>query len=185
MKMTRKNNSRGKKKALLLVLLLVICVVATASWLYATDQWPFTHSNTSSGDTSSELSTNTKTETNVNNAEKEAYVNQSKKPETAPKPVEPPTSPDTITLSAEKTGSDVVISTKLIGYAAGTCDVSISNSTKTYQNTADILYQPEYSTCAGFTVPYSQLGSGNWKITLTVTPDGGSSVVKIITAEIP
>lgn len=95
--------------------------------------------------------------------------------------VSPPTSPDSIELSAKKnSSSEVTIFTKLHGYSAGTCELSIRNSSKNYTKSAPIIYQETYSICAGFSVPTDQLGSGNWEITLRVTPTGSSPISKTI-----
>ena len=42
--------------------------------------------------------------------------------------------------------------------------------------TADVLFQPEFSTCAGFTVPSNQLVAGEWNVQLTITPPTGEAL---------
>ena len=49
---------------------------------------------------------------------------------------------------------------------------------KKYSQEAEIIYQPEYSTCAGFSVPISSVGNGSWDISLSVTPINGKSINK-------
>jgi hypothetical protein len=121
----------------------------------------------------------------VDNAKKKEFAENTKDIDNPGTTVPTPTSPDTIDLSASKTdASTVTIFTKLKNYASGTCELTITNGPKTYPNTADILYQPEYSTCAGFSVPLSELGSGTWTIKLTATPTGANPVAKTINLEV-
>lgn len=77
-------------------------------------------------------------------------------------------------------GDSVTVSTKLYGYSDGSCLVEITNGTKQHSETAPIIFQPEYSTCAGFSVKSSKLGAGNWSIKLTAMSKG-QSVVKTVT----
>lgn len=96
-----------------------------------------------------------------------------------------PLSPDTIELSAQKTSSnEVTIFTKLQGYSAGSCELTIKKGDKTVSKTAPIIYQDNYSICAGFTVMISDLGSGKWDILLGAKPSGGEIINKSITYEV-
>lgn len=84
-----------------------------------------------------------------------------------------PSSSDNITVSASQpSSSEVVVSTKLSGYSDGTCNLTIKNGSGTINKSAQVFYQPEFSTCAGFTIDKAELGSGTWAITLTVVSDG-------------
>jgi len=102
---------------------------------------------------------------------------------TEPTPVAPPTDSDNITLTTTQEGSSVTILTKLKGFAGGSCQLSITNGAKSHTASADIIYQPEFSSCAGFGIPVSQLGPGLWSITLKATPTGGSALTKTTTFE--
>ena len=75
-----------------------------------------------------------------------------------------------ISLSAkqEENGS-VTVTTKLPGVSSGTCSLVATNGVKTSNQTAVVIYQPEFSTCAGFSIPQSALGSGTWKIDLKLS----------------
>lgn len=84
-----------------------------------------------------------------------------------------PSSSDSITISASQpTSSEVVVSTKLSGYSDGTCNLTIKNGSSTINKSAQVFYQPEFSTCAGFTIEKAELGSGTWAITLSVVSSG-------------
>ena len=89
-----------------------------------------------------------------------------------------------VDFSARKeTGASVTISTKLYGVSSGSCTLTILNGTKKLSRTAIVIYQPEFSTCAGFSVPVADLGGGLWNITTTVDYNG-TSATKTITLEV-
>lgn len=85
-----------------------------------------------------------------------------------------------ISLSTQSDGSVVTILTKLDSVSSGTCSLTITNKGKTYTDTANVIYQPEYSSCAGFTVKKDLLGNGTWLIKISIkTPS--STIEKTIT----
>jgi hypothetical protein len=95
-----------------------------------------------------------------------------------------PTNPDNIVLSAQQSSSDAAtITTKLYSYSDGQCELTVTNSGAQYKKSAPVIYQSEFSTCAGFNVPVSSLGPGTWNISLSVT-SGGISQVKTTTLEV-
>lgn len=102
-------------------------------------------------------------------------------PSTSPLPT--PTA-DNITLDVSRNGSNVTIISKLTGVASGQCQLSITNGSQSYSKNAAVIYQPEFSTCAGFDVPVSSLGKGSWLIKLTVTLADGREVNKQANFEI-
>jgi len=78
-------------------------------------------------------------------------------------------------LSAEQQGDSVVVTTKLIGFPDGTCTLTATNGSAKKSYPAEILYQPEYSICTGFSIPKSDLGPGNWSLNLTANGSNGLS----------
>jgi hypothetical protein len=85
----------------------------------------------------------------------------------------PPTSPSSattsISLSAQTEANDTItVFTKLYGYSSGECTLTIRNAGKTVAKTAVVIYQSEFSTCAGFSIPKAELNAGDWEIKLTV-----------------
>lgn len=121
----------------------------------------------------------------VSNEEKKVFAEETKNTDNPGAPVPPPTSPDSIELTANKADpSTVTVFTKLKNYADGTCTLTATNGTKVYTAVAPIIYQPEYSMCAGFDIPHAELGPGNWTIKLEATPIGSNAVTKTITQEV-
>lgn len=76
-----------------------------------------------------------------------------------------------LTAKQESNGS-VTVFTRLLSGTDGKCELTIKNGAQTANRTADIIYQPEFSTCAGFSLPISSVGYGSWSITLSA---GGST----------
>lgn len=82
----------------------------------------------------------------------------------------PPTTSNGITIDASQpSAQEVVVVTKLEGYSDGNCKLTATNGAKNTSQTAPVMFQREYSTCAGFTVPVSSLGNGSWNLLLEVT----------------
>lgn len=128
-------------------------------------------------------------EKQYNNKQKEAVVNGKGNPSTTDasgQPVTssgtytPPSSSDNITITPTQQGDQVVITTRLAGYSDGSCALTVTNDGKTNTQNAQVVYAPDFSTCAGFTVPVSSLGKGTWSINLAVT-SGGITTTKSTT----
>lgn len=69
-----------------------------------------------------------------------------------------------IEISVVQESDKVVVSTRLHGISNGICRLNIVSSGKQLSKEAQVLYQPQFSTCAGFTVPVSDIGKGVWEI---------------------
>ncbi|MEO6760813.1 MAG: hypothetical protein ABI220_00335 [Candidatus Saccharimonadales bacterium] len=88
----------------------------------------------------------------------------------------PPVSSQGITLTPKQdNSSQVSLTTKLSGYSDGTCSLTVANGDKSVTQTATVIYQSQFSTCAGFTIPVSSLGTGTWQFNLTVTSGGNTT----------
>lgn len=87
----------------------------------------------------------------------------------------------TVELTAKQDGSSVTVLTKMQNISDGTCRLTVTNGAKSSTQTARVIYQPEFASCAGFSVPVSTLGTGSWNISLTVTPSSGAETLKTTT----
>lgn len=90
-----------------------------------------------------------------------------------------PVTNDSISLSAEDDDDTVTVLTKLSTLPSGTCTLTVKNGNKTVTQTAEVLFQPQYSSCAGFSVSKSNLGKGVWSINLSIV-SGNTSLNKAI-----
>jgi cytoskeletal protein RodZ len=134
-----------------------------------------------------------KQEQKYNNDRKAATINNNGNPtpstNTGPKEgnagtYTPPTNSDNITLTAKQTDDQhVLVTTQLKGYSDGSCTLTLANGSQTSTQTAPVIYQSQFSTCAGFQVPVSSVGSGKWSITLSVV-SGGITTTKSTTLEV-
>lgn len=111
-------------------------------------------------------------------------TSQQRTTQAQPAPV--PTSAKHIELSAEQSGETVVVTTKLReqGFSSGQCVLTVTSGEQRSEQRSAIIYQPEYSTCAGFSVPVRSLPKGTWHISLAVTPLGGKTLTKTLDKEI-
>ena len=67
-------------------------------------------------------------------------------------------------------GSNLIVRTTINQtLGSGTCQLVISNGVKSVTKSAEIAPNPSSSTCKGFDIPVSELGSGNWDISIKVT----------------
>ena len=119
-------------------------------------------------------------------AAKKQLIEESQKDgsNTPPSDYTPPSDPSNIKLSATESGGTVTVTSQLYHYSDGTCSLTLTNGSRTANRTADVIYQPEFSTCAGFSVPTSTLGSGSWNVRLTVT-SGSISKSQNTTVDVP
>lgn len=86
----------------------------------------------------------------------------------------------TIGLSAQQESNNTVtVFTKLYNFSSGSCSLTVTNGSASNNQTAAVIYQAEYSICAGFSVPTSGLGAGTWNINLKVDSDGTSAAKDI------
>lgn len=98
---------------------------------------------------------------------------------------EPTTSSNpTISITAKQEGESVTILTKIQSVSEGTCKLTATNGANTITQEAKVIYQPEFSSCAGFSLPISGLGSGNWSIALVVNPANDTAITKLTTLDV-
>ena len=115
-----------------------------------------------------------------NNQKKAQNIDNSKNQDT----YTPPDNSNNIVLTPEQTnGSQVTLTTKLSGYSDGTCTLTVTNGANSTSMNAQVLYETQFSTCAGFAIPVATLGSGTWNFNLSVT-SGGVTVSKTATLEV-
>jgi hypothetical protein len=79
-------------------------------------------------------------------------------------------------ISQDPNSHDVIVQTKLTGPGWSQCTLKLTNeSAPEVTLTASVLYQPDFSTCEGFSVSSSSFSTaGDWVATISVTnSDGG------------
>jgi hypothetical protein len=90
----------------------------------------------------------------------------------------------TLGVTASQSDSTVTILTNIRGVPSGNCTLTITNGSRSTEQTAQVIYQPEFSSCAGFSLPVSSVGPGVWNITVKVTPSTGGAVQQTTSLEV-
>lgn len=80
----------------------------------------------------------------------------------------PSTTPTSISLEAKDNGQSVTVITNLGSLPEGECTLTISSGESSITKSAPVIYNPEYSTCAGFSIKKSELAAKNWTLKLDV-----------------
>mgnify|MGYP003586595371 CR=1 FL=1 len=90
----------------------------------------------------------------------------------------------TLSITTKQEAESVTILTKIQSVSEGTCNLTATNGANTITQEAKVIYQPEFSSCAGFSVPISGLGIGTWNITLVVNPVNSSAITRLTTLDV-
>lgn len=179
MKIKQKNKKYLKRPLVIVAIILLVAILAVFAFLF-TRPSEDEENNSQKADEPSSVNAESATpeaaeeEASSEQAlnDKEAHINQNDSTSSD-------NTSESITVSARVESSSVVITTKLMNIGSGTCQLSITNDQRTYTNTAEVIYQPSYSTCAGFEVPVRELGDGEWQIKITAASINGSATVRV------
>ena len=175
------NKTRSKKPIIITaVAVLTVLLVGYVALAKTQNIWPFTKENDTSVKTSKDIDREEKETKEARDAQqKQDFLdneNSGTKNNTdttsdtsvKPKPSKKPVSNSQIDLAAESQDQSLVVTTKLKNITSGTCELTLTKGSKTVKESANIIYTPEYSTCEGFAIDKSRLGSGVWNIRLVV-----------------
>lgn len=164
---------KNKKIQIILGAVIILAVIiAVLEKAHVTDFYK----NPSAADVQGPTPEQKQQEAEANTDEKKQLV------EPSPKDTPPPNteSNKSIDLSAQQESDNTVtVFTKLPGYTSGSCELTATNGAKVSKQTAQLIYQPEFSTCAGFSVPIDSLGKGAWTLKLAVTSNGAAETKTI------
>lgn len=160
-------------------------IVALAATLILSGVLAFVMLNKKSVDSNT---TQNQRQTESESNEKAALLDETKDDgsTTEAKPAIAPEDPNTIEIMPTQASGIVTLTTKLTGqgYSSGTCELTLLKGAVKHTEKAEIIYQPTYSTCAGFSIPVSTLGPGIWHISLAVTPLDGKTLTKTMSYEV-
>lgn len=169
------HTSNTKRKFLTVIcLVLFVLIGAYGSYLIYRHYRSQHDSTVQTGPTKAQI----KQSSDVDKSTKEQAANNNvgekstgQQPSTTPTP--PPSTAIELSTRQESNGN-ITISTKLFAISSGSCALTVVNGAKTASQTAQVIYQPQFSTCAGFSVARDNLGTGTWNITLKVTSNVGT-----------
>lgn len=162
------NATTRKKRIVIIIASLTVVVIGAATWWLLAHYYSSEPVDTSDGPSQAEI----QAEQQANLEKKREFIESTNLPDsqttTAPTDTADKKTVD-VTLRASQQGATVVLKTELTDFSDGTCTVSITNESKSYSDTVDIIYTDTYSTCAGFSIPVDKLGTGTWRIQLSAT----------------
>lgn len=173
MKITKNKNTRSKIIATVLAVVLLTFGLA----YYITSK--ASNDNTGQNETDNQSSIDTvapapETLSDEDAKAKKEHVENYKNPEDAPSS-QGPVSQAKVEFMPSQENTTVVVRTKLTSIGDGTCTITATNGQRQHTETVEVLYQPTYSTCKGFSIPSSKLGSGTWSIRLQATSVNNTS----------
>lgn len=164
--MKKLSNIKARRKTLITAVLVVLFGLTLLELTNVTDFASLFRSDITSETGPSESQKEEQSKFDANNKQK--FIENGTAAETVPSPNK--TSEKSIKLSAQQEQNNTTtVLTQLTGYPDGECKLEVSNGSKSYNKTVEVIYQTEYSTCAGFSVPVEVLGAGTWIIKLTAT----------------
>jgi hypothetical protein len=181
MKINKPTTSPLKKIGIVFVPLLVIVGCYTA-YAYINKSWPFIQSSSqqSNGPTEAEKEAQQEQEAqdkqdfldNDVDTQDPADTDNTQEPDKS-------TGSSSIDLKAKTDNDALVVTTNLSSISSGTCTLTLTKGADTITKKAEVIYSPDYSTCAGFSIDLAELGKGTWNISLTVKTDSGKTTKSI------
>lgn len=177
---SRNNNKRRLRTSLAVLAAVLLLAGITTGGLYAMKLGPFkpdSPKNTADNDTKQNQSDESNTPVDIAEPKPTDPSSDSvKNPPESQEPDEANAGKLTIT-SAQINGSELTIRTLISDVTqTGNCSLAMnSTSGGQYNASAGVQAGASASTCKGFDVPLSELGSGVWSIKVTYTHNGVSS----------
>lgn len=155
MKVQRKKNKKIIPAAIIISVLLAGCI----SFYFIKRSQTTSTFPTSDHKSASEIKNDLNTKSNL-----------IKNPDSQSAPSTATQNASSIEITGSQNASDVTIFTKLHNISSGNCALKITNGMNSYGDTAAVIYQSEFSSCAGFTISKNKVGgAGTWNIEVTVT----------------
>lgn len=166
---------KKSKQGLIIAIVAVVIVITAALTAYLVLSQPSQQNNTSPQKDTSSANKNPDKLTDKGSVDIDSTTN---KPETE-KDIQPPYEGENPNVSKSLTGvinfKSVIDGTLTIrntinqALSSGTCDLTMTNGSKTVTKNSGITQNPSSSSCEGFDIPVSELASGSWKVSIVVT----------------
>ena len=172
-----RKKSKQKPNKLLLVVPFLLVVVLVGSWFVMSRREETASTDTSSDQPTTEETINYEPPSEEEKQETDENVDKTKTAEPEPKPVTTNNGSVKVVKVWQTSGSDVVVQGSLSGSSWETCRVTFKKGDSTLAREAPVIYQPDYSTCEGFTIKGADFpSSGSWTVTLTGIRSDGSTM---------
>ena len=176
MKLPQRKKSQRKRILIITVLVLVVAGIAATAYYALSSQYISPQEKArieeekTNNQAKKEFVENTTSDDSSKDGDKSTSSSGSTNQVNNPGTTKPTSS--SISVDASQSNDTVIIKTNVGSISTGTCKLTATNGSRQISQTADILYQPQYSTCTGFSIPVSKLGIGTWNLSLTVTANG-------------
>ncbi len=161
--MKLKNKDSRKKSIILLIVLALLLIISICAVSYY-------HFNQGSSEQKIQNEANNKDKQDfIENTDQNGNIPKQDNPENTQQTT-PQESKASVSAQSNSDGS-VVIYTKLGSLASGSCTLNVSANGNKITKEAEVIYQEQFSSCAGFTITNTEkasLGSGTWNIELSV-----------------
>ncbi len=189
--MTKYARRRKSKKSYLIAILLLAAVIVLALFLILDHKNQEKPQPTEAPDNSTVVSTQPEPSDSSSAAEKD-NENISSEPTPEQAPVENPkqttqnegVNPNTLAeitgviTRANVTNDKLLIRVNIDQYlTSGSCSLTLTSGDNKYTDAANIIAEASTSTCAGFDIPTSELGSGNWNITIQISSGDKKGII--------
>lgn len=186
MRINTKNNT--SKYILIATTVLLFLVLSSLAWWYFSDKddsVPVSSDSSTQDEPTPDVLTDeaarSKKDFVENQQEQSATPSSNSGIDAVPTGSEPPSK---LSLETKQNGSSVTVMTRITGIGDGTCKLEVSNGGQSFSEQAEVIYQPSYSSCAGFSVPVSSVGKGTWSITVSVTSASGEKAAAVTSLEV-
>lgn len=83
---------------------------------------------------------------------------------------------DDVSFTLKDDGSNIIVTTQLTGITEGSCTIEVGD----YSSTAEILYQPQFSTCKGFSISKSEIDTSDIFTLRVISGDTNIVVTKYL-----
>lgn len=173
---TVQKNRNSSKKGLIISLLSILLIGIGAAAVYFLYYQPTKETQTVDTPQTNTVTPQEDDKSHQDSNDKQDFLDdQSNNNPDNTQPTNTGTSPTTATLSfsAKSTEDTVIITTNLSSTSSGTCKLTITGGPTTVTKSAQVIYSPEYSSCAGFSIAKSEINASTWTIKLDVSSPAG------------
>lgn len=163
---------RSKKPLIIIAIVVLVLLGGYIAYAATSSSWPFTQKDASHTSDNTNL-------TPTNSKDNSQTTDTNSPADHTPVQNDTPSGDKTssnkltgvITSNSVSNGQLVLRTTINQLVEDGTCDLTLTNSStgKVVKRSASIIANPSSSTCEGFNIPTSDLGSGSWDITINLT----------------
>ena len=174
-----KQSKRSKRILFIaLAVLLLVCFVAAVVWARSSSNNTSSETPAVSGQKSDKKTVSQEAESSQKSPTPESTEPTTEKEKERPPQYEGPSSTISETLTGSINYSAVAGNTLIIRttinqmVSSGFCEITLSNGSKRVTKSSGLVQNPSSSTCQGFDIPTSELGAGNWNISIKVSGDG-------------